>query len=36
MLVSCVQTLNNKVTTLESELAEIKRTLALLVPPAKA
>ena len=34
MLVSCVQTLNNKVTTLESELAEIKRTLASLVPPA--
>lgn len=36
MLVSCVQTLNNKVKTLESELAEIKRTLASLVPPAKA
>jgi hypothetical protein len=36
MLVSCVQTLNNKVTTLESELADIKRTLALLVPPATA
>jgi hypothetical protein len=36
MLVSCVQTLNNKVMTLESELAEIKRTLASLVPPATA
>lgn len=36
MLVSCVQTLNNKVTTLESELAEIKRTLASLVLPATA
>ena len=36
MLVSCVQTLNNKVTTLESELADIKRILASLVPPAKA
>ena len=36
MLVSCVQTLNNKVTTLESELADIKRTLASLVLPAKA
>ena len=33
-LVSAVKSLNNKVTTLESELAEIKRTLALLVPPA--
>jgi hypothetical protein len=28
MLVSCVQTLNNRVTTLESELADIKKTLA--------
>jgi hypothetical protein len=28
MLVSCVQTLNSRVTTLESELAEIKNTLA--------
>jgi hypothetical protein len=35
-LVSAVKSLNNKVTTLESELAEIKRTLASLVPPAKA
>jgi hypothetical protein len=33
-LVSAVKSLNNKVTTLESELAEIKRTLASLVPPA--
>jgi len=28
MLVSCVQTLNNKVTSLETELADIKKTLA--------
>jgi hypothetical protein len=33
-LVSAVKSLNNKVTTLESELAEIKRTLASLVLPA--